>query len=109
MLEESAAFKAFLGLLGISTAAAASRTMMSEDKRTLGAFFRGLVLAIFAGGVVGALIQDYGFSPGTQGGIVGICAFVADDLLQLVINISRRLRDNPGILINYFLRRGDKQ
>jgi hypothetical protein len=109
MVEEFSLLKAFLGLLGISTAAAASRTMMSPDKRTIGAFVRGLVLALFAGGVIGALIQDSGFSPGVQGGIVGICAFVADDLLQLTINISTKLRENPSILIDYILRRGGKE
>lgn len=106
MQDEWGILRAMLGLLGISTCAAASRTMMSPDKRTISAFMRGLVLALFAGGVVGALIQDSGFSPGVQGGIVGICAFVADDLLQLLINVSGKLRDNPGWVINYLLRRG---
>lgn len=93
-------------LIGISALAAASRSILSEDRRSFGGFMRGLVLAIFVGSLVGLLIQDFDFSPPTQGGIVGVAAFVADDLLMMIINISRKLRDDPMLIINYIFKRG---
>lgn len=94
-----------LGLVGISTLAAASRSILSDDRRSLVGFLRGLVLALFVGGVVGGLIQDYDFSPPTQGGIVGIVAFVADDILLFVISFTRKLRDDPSAVIDWIFRR----
>lgn len=93
-----------LGLLGISTLAAASRSILSEDRRSLRGFLRGFILAIFVGGVTGALVHDSGFSAPTQGGIVGISAFVADDILLLVINIAAHLRDNPKSAFEWITR-----
>ena len=94
-----------LSLIGISTLAAASRSILSEDRRSLSGFIRGFILAVFVGGIVGALIQDYDFSPATQGGIVGISAFVADDILLLIIAISGHLRKNPKMIVDFVLRR----
>lgn len=93
------------GLIGLSALAAASRSILSEDRRSIAGFMRGLVLAGFVGTVVGLLTNDMKFSPPTQGGIVGIAAFVADDILLFVINASRLLRDDPRIMIDWVLRR----
>lgn len=100
--------RTWLALLGISALAAASRAILSEDKRSLAGFLRGLVLAGFAGTLAGLLIQDYGFSPATQGGIVGIAAFVADDLLLMLVNVARTFRQNPQAVIDLLLRRPPK-
>lgn len=69
-------------------------------------FARGLVLALFVGILVGAFIQDYNFSAPTQGAIVGICGFLADDLLLIAMATAAKLRNNPRIIIDYFLKRG---
>ena len=92
-------------LLGLSALAAASRAILSEDRRSLKGFFRGMILAVFAGSIVGLLIQDMGFSTPTQGGIVSLVAFIADDLLLMIINVTRMLRNNPRIIIDYIFRR----
>lgn len=97
--------KVFLSLFGISTMAAASRSILSEDKRSISGFLRGLVLAGFVGTVVGLFIQDYQLSATMQSAIVGVCAFVADDLLLILLAVSGKLRSNPRIIIDYFLNR----
>lgn len=97
--------KTSAALVGISALAAASRSIMSEDRRSFTGFLRGLILAVFVGCVVGLLINDFNLSPETQGGIVGLAGFVADDLLVLVINTTRKLRDDPAALIDFILRR----
>lgn len=95
--------KTIASLIGISAMAAASRMILSEEKRSFSSFARGTALAVFAGGVVGSLIQDQGFSPAFQGGVVGLVAFVADDLLMLVLNVTRTLRNNPEKIIDRIL------
>lgn len=94
-----------LSLVGISALAAASRSVLSEDRRSLAGFVRGLMLALFVGGIVGSFIQDSSFSEPAQGGIVGLSAFVADDILLLVIGIAAHLRKNPKTIIDFVLRR----
>ena len=97
--------KTSAALVGISALAAASRSIMSEDRRSFTGFLRGLILAVFVGCIVGLLIQDLKLSPETQGGVVGLAGFVADDLLMVVIAISKKLRDDPSAIIDWIFRR----
>lgn len=96
---------ALLGLLGISSMAAVSRSILSEDRRSFAGFLRGFILAVFVGGVIGAAIQDMDFSAPTQGAIVGLAAFISDDILLLVISISKHMRENPKDIIGWILRK----
>ena len=106
-MEETIAkwLNALLGLVGISSLAAVSRSILSEDRRSISGFIRGFTLAVFVGGIVGAIISDSSFSPPTQGAIVGIAAFIADDILLLIINIAKHFRENPKDVINWILRK----
>lgn len=103
--EQLTLMERILSVLGLSTLAAASRTILTEDRRTFIGFARGMVLAGFCGSLAGLLIQDYDFSMATQGGIVGISAFIADDLLLGIIAMSRKLRDDPTAFFDLILRR----
>lgn len=106
MSDEADFIRTICSLAGISALAAASRSILTEDRRCFWCFVRGLVLAGFVGTMAGLLIQDYNFTVPTQGGIVGIAAFIADDLLMILLGCARKLRDKPTILIDYFLKRG---
>ncbi|MBY0355519.1 MAG: hypothetical protein K2Q12_07290 [Rickettsiales bacterium] len=97
-----------IGFLGISGLAAASRTAISPDGRGLRGFCRRYVMAGFAGTVTGLLIQDLALSAPTQGGIIGIAAFVADDLLLVLVAVAARLREDPTAIIDYIFKRGGK-
>ena len=104
MNDEARLLNTLLSLVGISTLAAASRSILTEDRRSFLGFIRGLILAAFAGTIIGLIIQNYNFSPSMQVAIVGIASFVADDLLLMILAISRTFRDNPRIVIDYFLK-----
>lgn len=95
--------KTIASLVGISAVAAASRAILSEDRRSLRGFFRATFLAIFVGGITGGLIQDYHFAPETQGAIVGLCAFVADDLLLAVVNLAAWIREDPTRVVTMIM------
>lgn len=97
--------KTIASLVGISTIAAASRSILSEDRRSLKGFFRAALLAVFVGGVAGAITTNYGFSPSMQGAVVGLCAFVADDILLGVVNLAIWFRTNPARIIDLIFNR----
>lgn len=104
-MSDSEFIKTIASLVGISTLAAASRALLSEDRRSIKGFFRATFLAIFVGGITGGLIQNYSFSPETQGAMVGLCAFVADDILLGIISLVTWLREDPSRIINLILNR----
>lgn len=104
-MSENSIWDTVASLGGISTLAAASRTILSEDRRSITGFLRGLVLAIFVGVLTGFAMNDYDFGPGTQGAIVGVSAFVADDILMIILAVTKNLRKDPSKLIDFILRR----
>ena len=93
-----------ISLGALSTLAATSRAILSSDRRSLTGFMRGLILAAFVGTLVGLGTADY-FTPTFQGFLVGIAAFIADDLLMMVLNVSTKLRKDPMLIFDYILRR----
>ncbi len=97
--------KTIASLIGISTIAAAARSILSEDRRSIKGFLRATLLAIFIGGVTGGIVQGYHFSPEMQGSIVGLCAFVADDILLAVVNLAHWFRSDPSRIINIIFNR----
>ena len=98
--------KITLPLLGISTIATISRTILSPDRRTLSAFLRGLFLAIFVGMMVAMGTSEIALSDSTRGAIVGVCAFVTDDILLGVIKLGELIRKDPIALFRkIFLRK----
>lgn len=80
---------------GWSVLAAASRAILSEDRRSVTGFFRGLVMAVFVGTMVSQLVKDYGLTPATQGAVVGIASFIADDILLFILAIVAAIRRDP--------------
>lgn len=92
-------------LIAISGIAALSRSILSADRRSIKGFLRGWVLAGFVGIVVGAIMKGQGYTPETMGGVVGIAAFIADDILLFLITIASTLRNNPQQIIDWLLRR----
>ncbi len=41
------------------------------------------------------VVKDYNLNPGMQGCVVGIAAFIADDILLLVLAIVAAVRKDP--------------
>ena len=80
---------------GWAVLAAASRSILSEDRRSFKGFLRGLVLAVFVGTMTSLAVKDYGLTPGVQGCIIGIASFIADDILMLILAIIAAIRKDP--------------
>lgn len=88
---------------GISALAAISRTILSEQRRSFVGFLRGIILALFVAIMTGMIIQDYNFSPSMYNAIVGIAAFVADDILILIIKAAKTATTEPGAALDWLI------
>jgi hypothetical protein len=88
---------------GVSVLGAISRTIITEDRRTITGFLRGLVCAIFVVYLVGCFIKDYALTDGLSNFIVGVSAFVADDILLLLLKTGRMVTRNPGAALDWLI------
>lgn len=103
MLEDPKNIDALSSMGGISVVAAVSRTVLSEDRRSLVGFIRGLTCAVFVTFLVSSFIDDYTLSSGMHNVIVGVTAFVADDILLLVITLMKMISTNPGSALDWII------
>lgn len=88
---------------GIATLGAISRTVLTEDRRSFIGFTRGLACAVFVTFIVSGFIDDYHFSDGTHNMIVGVSAFLADDILLLTINLMKLVMANPAGALDWVI------
>lgn len=88
-------FDAIAQVGGWSILAAASRSILSADKRSLFGFLRGLVMAVFVCLIVSLLIVDNGLTKSVETAIIGISGFIADDILLMVLAVSNSVRKDP--------------
>lgn len=89
-----------LGLVG-----GAVRLIVSKEHATPLGFIRGGVVACSVAVLVGGLLDDYGYEGNVKFALVGIAAFVADDILVGLLRLSALLRDNPREVLDIILRR----
>ena len=76
-----------------------------SDKKSLINFLRGVIVSCFAGAIVSMALQEYQFTEGMKGAIVGVSAFVADELLMVIIIFAKNIRANPGKYVKEYLER----
>lgn len=89
----------------IGVAGGAVRIIVSREHATPTGFIRGGVLACFVAVLVGGLLDDYGYEGNLKFALIGIAAFVADDILVGILRLSALLRDNPREVLDIILRR----
>jgi hypothetical protein len=100
---ESDVINAVTSVGGMSVLGAISRTILSGDRRSIWGFMRALICASFVALIVGSFIRDYDFKPGLNNFIVGISAFLADDILMLLITIARMVSAKPTLLVDWLI------
>lgn len=93
----------------VALMAGTARTILTADRRSITGFCRALFFAILAMILVANLMSSYDVPPGMKMFVVGMAAFMADDLFQGVLKISGAIRDNPlsaiESVINLFRKR----
>ena len=84
----------------ISIMAAASRTILTEDRRSLLGFARGLTLAIFVAVVMGWSLDESDIPQHWKNVVIAVCAFAADDILLVILSITKKLREDPSAALD---------
>ncbi len=98
-------WKAVASLGGIAALAAACRTIMSEDERTLVGFLSRFVLGVFAGMMVGFALEGSGLSDGVQYAIVSGSALAAKETLTAVIKVAETVRDQSATVTKNIIKK----
>lgn len=97
-------FAKILPVLFLSFFAGIARTLFNTNIK-FGDFVRGAVLAIFVGYIVMLLINEKELGEGMKGAIVGISAFMADDVLMMIIRISKQIFEKPEEILKFFIKK----
>lgn len=79
----------------ISIFAGIARTVVSEDKRNIGAFMFGSITAGFVGYMAHIGLNDTDLSQASISVITGVAAFSATDILRGIMKISKAFADDP--------------
>lgn len=91
--------------LALSAAGGAARLIMSRRKVSIPEFLRGIFIASFVGSLVAIGLNETQLSEGIRGAIVGLSAFLADDVLMACISVATTFRKDPFIFIGFFMPR----
>ena len=93
-------------IFGITALASTVRTILTAERRSFIGFVRANTLAFFVGIVVWLLTSDLQFLHGAmRGGIIAVCAVVAEDILFGIINLATFIRKNPRFLFKLLFKR----
>lgn len=109
MTDEKQFVDAVTSMGGISILAAISRSLISEDRRTIGSFVRDVTCAGFVALMVGGIVADYHFNidgvndQNIRNLIIGVFSFCGADILVLLIKITKMAIAHPGALLDWLI------
>lgn len=92
-------FASELALMALAIMGATARFIMVPPRASLLAYLRGITLAVCTVWVVNYFAQAAELKEGTRLGLLGVAAFVADDILYALVKLGTRLREDPKGLI----------
>ena len=92
-------FASELALVALAVMGATARFIMVPPRASLGAYLRGITLAVCTVWVVNHIGIATGLSENWRLALLGVAAFLADDILFGLVNVGSRLRNDPKGLI----------
>lgn len=92
-------FASELALVALAIMGATARILMAPPRASLGAYMRGIILAVCTVWVVNQLSMAAGLAEGYRLGLLGVAAFIADDILYGLVTLGARIRTDPKGLI----------
>lgn len=81
------------GIIGLVTGIA--RGVVQQKHNGWGGFFRGLVASVLVAVLMGWTLADLDVSPTKQAVIIGVCAYLADDVLLGLQEVARLFGADP--------------
>jgi len=92
-------------VLLLALAAALVRVVMTAKRMTPLGFVRGIVVSAFVAMLTGFALQEWQVAPGLKYAVIGMLAFVADDLLIGILRLGSILREDPKAFLQILIRR----
>lgn len=88
-----------LALVALSVMGYTVRVLTAPPRASLGAYLRGVLLAVCTVWVVNKLALGAGLSESYRLATLGVAAFLADDILFGLVTLGTRLRNDPKGLV----------
>lgn len=92
-------FASELALVALAIMGVTARFLMVPPRASVGAYLRGITLAVCTVWVVNHLALGAGLSESYRIAALGISAFLADDILYGLLTLGNRLRTDPKGLV----------
>lgn len=88
-----------LALVALAVMGVTARFLMVPPRANLVAYLRGVILAVCTVWVVNKLALGAELDESFRLALLGVAAFMADDILYGLINLGNRLRNDPKGLV----------
>lgn len=88
-----------LALVALAVMGVTARFLLIPPRASLAAYARGVFLAVCAVWVANKAALGYGLDENFRLALLGVAAFLADDILFGLVNLGNRLRNDPKGLV----------
>lgn len=92
-------FASELALVALAVMGATARVLLMPPRSSLSAYLRGIFLAVCTVWVVNNIALAAGLGESYRLAVMGVAAFLADDILVGLVNLGTRIRNDPKGLI----------
>lgn len=94
----------WLGPIAFGLLALAVRVLFSADKPTVWGLARQVAVGALFGGVAGLYLSEATWLAEWQrGALIGVSVLLAEDVVLFLLRVSRKLRDEPMLFVNWLL------
>jgi len=93
----------FLAPVALAVLAGTARFLMMPKGQSALVYLRGIIMAVLVAWIVAAATDGYGMNENYRVAVIGVCSFMADDLLRGLLLIGEKFRDDPlGFIKKWF-------
>lgn len=83
----------------IAFASVVVRILFDDNAPSLYRIVRMVIIGLFVGGIVGAIVDPMAMPSGYKGGIVGVSALIAEDVIAVVVQAGGHIRKDPSSIL----------
>lgn len=98
----------FLAPVALAVLAGTARFLMLPKGQSALAYVRGILMAVLVAWIVAAATDGYGMNENYRVAAIGVCSFMADDLLRGLLALGEEFRKDPFGFIKRWFKRGGK-
>lgn len=93
----------FLAPIALAVLAGTARFLMMPKGQSALVYLRGIIMAVLVAWIVAAATDGYGMNENYRVAVIGVCSFMADDLLRGLLSAGEKFREDPlGFIKKWF-------